>query len=116
MHQMADIDQERRSRPSTSTIYIAGDYAQALEAIRSWCTRVGDCWAVERCEYVYTGGQEAGIRATRIEYARYPTASDAHLQRHAEDMGEYLMLKLHQKSCSVVGPVTSVFKTRREAD
>ena len=116
MLQTADIKQELRSRASTATVYIAGDYEQALEAIRGWCTRVGDCWSVERCEYVYTGGQEAGIRATRIEYARFPTETDDHLQHHAEDMAEYLMLRLHQKTCSVVGPVTSVFKTRRETE
>lgn len=116
MHATANISEERRSRPSTATIYIAGDYAQAQEAIRAWCTQRGDCWSLERCDYIYTGGQEAGVRATRIEYARHPTSSDEELQHHAEDMAEYLMLKLHQKSCSVVGPIDSVFKSRREAD
>lgn len=112
----AAIETRLRSRPETATVYIAGDYDQAMEAIRSWCTEKGDCWAVTRCEYVYTGGQEAGVQVTRIEYPRFPTRSGIDLQNHAEEMAEFLMLRLHQKSCSVVGPVDSIFLSRKQSD
>ena len=105
-----------RSRAATARIYIAGDYDQALEAVRFWCSERGDCWALERCDYVYTGGQEAGVKLTRIDYPRFPLLGDEELHAHAEEMAEHLLLSLHQASCTVVGPEVTTFLSRHPGD
>ena len=95
-----------------AVVYIAGDYRMGLEAIKTWCDAHSDCWSEEPVDYVYTGGCEAGLKATRIHYPRFPEDSAANIQDLAEKMGEYLLVALHQHSCTVVGPTRSTYITR----
>lgn len=96
----------------TATIYIAGDYNMALEALRTHCDEIGDCWAVEPVDFIYTGGQEAGVRLTRINYPRFPRSPEE-LQELAEKVVEWMLLQLHQRSCTVVGPLRSTWMSRK---
>ena len=95
----------------TATIYIAGDYHMAVEALRVHCNEVGDCWSVEPMDFIYTGGQEAGVRLTRIDYPRFPMPPEE-LQELAEKVAEWMLLQLHQRSCTVVGPLRSTWMSR----
>ncbi len=95
----------------TATIYIAGNYEQAMGALRAHCSEVGDCWAVEPVDFIYTGGLESGVRLTRIDYPRFPMSPDE-LQDHAEYIARRLLFALHQRSCTVVGPLRSTYMSR----
>lgn len=103
------------STPSaTYRIWIAGDYNDAVRAIREFCEE-GACFAVERCSYVYTGGMEDGVCVTRINYPRFP-ATDAHLREQSLRLAEHLRTRLFQDSYSVEGPDCTVWFSRRNGE
>jgi len=98
----------------TVRIWIAGDYADALCICRQFCAAEGACFAVQPVEYVYTGGQEAGVCVTLINYPRFPQ-SPADLDAKAERLAMALREGLHQKSFSIEGPGETVWHSWREA-
>lgn len=97
------------------TIYIAGDLDQAKQTCREWCMRVGGCVTVEPVTYIYTGGEEAGVRVGFINYPRFPATEDV-LRSRACDLANMLMENLHQHSYSIVGPWETEWFSRRPAD
>lgn len=96
-------------------IFIAGDLEQAKQACREWCMEVGACVTVEPAFYIYTGGEEAGVRVGFINYPRFPSDAEA-ITARAEDLAELLMHRLCQHSYSIVGPETTRWYSRRPAD
>lgn len=95
-------------------IYIAGDIEQARQVCRQYCFEIGLCVTVEPVSYIYTGGEEAGVRVGLINYPRFPTNLDA-LREQSVSLGMELMHKLCQHSFSIVGPdETSWFSRRPE--
>lgn len=94
-------------------IYIAGDLDQAKQICREWCMEVGACVTVEPVTYIYTGGEESGVRIGFINYPRFPSANDIIVDR-ANDLGFRLMDRLCQLSFSVVGPKETTWFSRRE--
>ena len=95
-------------------IYIAGDYGMALEALRKWCSEDRDCWSVQRIDYVYTGGQEAGVKLTRIDYPRFPMVTGKELHDRGMGMAHYMLQELHQSSCTLFGPMGSAYISRKK--
>lgn len=103
----------RRSAMSRDVvIYIAGDYDRARETCRSFCD-MGACVSVERVDYIYTGGEEAGVAVRFINYPRFP-ASEPDIMDRALNLAEQLLVDLHQSSASVVGPTETVWLSRRK--
>ncbi len=97
---------------STFDIYIAGDAAIARQVCREFCFAVGLCVTVQSLDYIYTGGEEAGVRVGLINYARFP--SDRHSQRdRALELANLLMERLCQHSFSLVGPDETEWFSRR---
>lgn len=96
----------------TIRIWIAGDYADACRAVREFC-EAGDCYAVEKVDYIYTGGQEAGLCVTRINYPRFPESPDEILDRCFR-LAEHLRAALFQDSYSVETPEKTYWFSRRE--
>jgi hypothetical protein len=96
-------------------IYMAGDYGTALATCRRYFFDKGGCVNVQRTEYVYTGGQEAGVVVEVINYARFPTDQQS-LDALAHDLAETLRVALCQHSYSVVTPTESRFVSYREGD
>lgn len=93
-------------------IFIAGDIAQAKKSCRSFCFGIGLCVTVEPVTYIYTGGEEEGVRVGLINYPRFP--SDAKkLKERASELAHQLMHELHQHSYSIVGPDETVWFSRR---
>lgn len=84
-------------------IFMAGDLADAKRVCRSYCLAVGLCVAIEPTTYIYTGGEEAGIRVGLINYPRFPSAP-ADLWRRAKDLAEMLRRDLCQHSYSIMAP------------
>jgi hypothetical protein len=97
------------------TIFIAGDYATALDICQKYCDEIGLCVTVEQTVYVYTNGQEAGVRVGLINYARFPSEPlDMHLK--AEALAERLLEGLNQQSYTIFTPEFSRWVSYREQD
>lgn len=95
----------------TIRVYIAGDYADAITAAREFCEE-GACFCIQPADYVYTGGMEAGIVATLINYPRFPS-EPAELLARAERFADHLRGRLFQDSYSIETPTETYWFTRR---
>lgn len=93
-------------------IFIAGDYDLAKRICREWALEVGACVTVERVDYVYTGGEEAGVRVGLINYPRFPTTYEE-LYDKTRVIADKLMVGLFQLSYSIVGPEQTEWVSRR---
>ena len=93
-------------------IFMAGDLAQAKQVCRQYCFDVGLCVTVEPVSYIYTGGEEAGIRVGLINYPRFPTTEEV-LHERATTLAQTLMNHLCQHSYSIVGPRETEWFSRR---
>lgn len=108
------MTKSKRSPSFSTSIFIAGDLEQAKHICRDWCFRVGACVTVEPVSYIYTGGEESGVRVGLINYPRFPSSEEEMFQR-AVNLGNELMLGLFQNSFSVEGPCETVWFSRRES-
>lgn len=93
-------------------IFIAGDLEQAKQACREFCFEIGLCVTVEPVSYIYTGGEESGVRVGLINYPRFPGTSGA-LKERADGLAQMLMRRLCQQSYSIVGADTTEWFSRR---
>lgn len=108
-----------RNNPITTTtapsyladIFIAGSYDAAIEACRDFCMD-GMCVNVSRCDYVFTGGMEAGVRVGLINYPRFRKSPDE-IDAVAEKLARFLIDRLHQQSCSIVTTRETTWLSRR---
>lgn len=96
-------------------IFIAGDLEQAKQVCREYCYAMGLCVTVEPVSYIYTGGEEAGVRVGLINYPRFPTTHDA-LRTRAQELARHLRERLCQNSYSIVGPNETEWFTWRKED
>ena len=94
-------------------IFIAGDIGQAKQTCRKYCFEVGLCVTVEAVTYIYTGGEELGVRVGIINYPRFPEDIEK-LRLHASKLANLLMHDLCQHSYSIVGPDNIEWHSRRE--
>lgn len=93
-------------------IFIAGDIEQAKQVCRQYCFEIGLCVTVEPVAYIYTGGEEAGIRVGLINYPRFPS-EEKRLSELAEALANLLLQRLYQHSYTIVGPTETSFHSRR---
>lgn len=96
------------------TIFIAGDYARAIHICEKFCLR-GFCVTCEPTKYIYTMGQEEGVRVGIINYARFPKAVDE-LESSAFELANSLLIGLNQGSYTVTGNGKSTFVSRRSEE
>lgn len=104
---------EARAETIRFDIFLAGDIAHAKRVCREYCFEVGLCVTVEPVDYIYTGGEETGVRVGLINYPRFP-ATEAELFEKAKKLAGRLLGHLCQHSYSIVGPRETVWFTRRE--
>tara|TARA_R100000365_G_C2748614_1_gene80766 strand:- start:11996 stop:12313 length:318 start_codon:yes stop_codon:yes gene_type:complete len=102
------------SESHTVTIYIAGDLAEAKTTCRNFCFEVGLCVTVEPTSFIYTGGEEAGVRVGLINYPRFPSSPEE-INGKAFALADRLMRDLCQHSYSVVTPTETHWHSRRPA-
>lgn len=96
----------------TARIYMAGDYDVARVALRKHCER-GACVSINRADYIYTGGEEAGFVVTIINYPRFPRLADE-LRQDALDLADELIRACSQTSASVETPAETIWLSRRD--
>jgi hypothetical protein len=94
-------------------IYIAGDFEVAKNICRKYCNDIPFCVNISKVDYIYTGGEEQGIRVGLINYPRFPMTKDT-LKQHAHDIANTLMLGLYQHSYTIVGPDNTEWFSRRK--
>lgn len=99
----------------TFTIFIAGDLGEAKKVCREYCMEVGLCVTVEPVSFIYTGGEESGVRVGLINYPRFPSSLEA-LQATAQHLAAALQRRLCQHSYSIVGPSETEWFTLRESE
>lgn len=93
-------------------IFIAGDLDQAKQVCREYCFDVGLCVTVEPVTYIYTGGEESGVRVGLLNYPRFPS-SESELCEKAEGLAVKLVGRLCQQSYLIVGSSETVWFSRR---
>ena len=98
----------KRVKSHKVQIYVAGDYAQAIQICRQFCLKNPFCVSVARNAFVYTGGMEDGICATAINYARFP-ATLGEIRYKAIHLGRALCDGLGQISFTVMDEKESTF-------
>ena len=99
------------ARTYRAEIFIGGDYSAALTACRGFVMR-GLCVSVSPCDFVYTGGMEAGVRVLLINYPRFPKPPEE-IRTTAVELAEHLIHCLYQSSASVVTDTDTVWLSRR---
>jgi hypothetical protein len=104
---MSSIELPKVERRSVETIrfdiFVGGDLADAKRVCRQYVHAHGFCVTVEPVTYIYTGGEEEGVRVGLINYPRFPLTADE-LHKHASWLAENLRAELQQHSYSIVGP------------
>lgn len=94
-------------------IFVAGDIAIAKQVCSEFCMEIGACVTVEPIDYIYTGGEEAGVRVGLINYPRFPSDLPT-IMAKANDLANRLMHRLCQTSYSIVGPAETWWISRRD--
>lgn len=85
-----------------ATIHMAGDINHARQVCRKFVMD-GACVQLAPCEYVYTGGMEAGFTCRIMNYARFP-ADKTTIDDKAERLARMLCQELCQISFSIETP------------
>lgn len=79
-------------------------HAYEVERVcQEYVNNVGLCVTITPTKYIYTDGNELGVRIGLINYPRFPSTQEE-LENKALELGERLMKALGQKRCSVTGP------------
>lgn len=95
-------------------VFIAGDLVKATEICQRFCDR-GLCVTIEPTNYVFTGGQEMGVRVGLINYARFPKDFGL-VWDTAEELGFALKDGLGQGSFTIQDHECSSFFSTRDED
>lgn len=87
----------------TVRLYVAGDIESAKRLLRREFYSRGGCVTVERTDFLYTGGEEAGMVIGFVNYPRFPK-EPADIWQRAAKIAEALLPELNQKTALLVAP------------
>ena len=104
---------EKTEQTFSVDIFMAGDVAQAKHVCREFCREVGLCVTVTETAFIYTGGEEAGVRIGLVNYPRFPDTPHNILNK-AERLARLLLDRLFQDSVLLVTRFDTKWITRRE--
>ncbi len=107
------MSEYRTCKTARVDIYIAGDLATAKQVIREFC-QSGACVHVEPVDFIYTGGEESGMKIGFINYPRFPSTKAA-IFLAASELAERLRIRLYQHSYTIVGPGQTTWTSHRPA-
>lgn len=99
----------------TFRIWIAGDYDRARQIVRDFCSAQGACFALQRTDYLYSGGEERGVCVVLINYPRFPKTPQE-LEQRAEKLADTLLAGLGQSSYTIEGPHSMCWVSRRRVN
>jgi len=98
-----------------ANIWIAGDYASALDACREFTLFDKTCVTVTKTDYVYTGGMESGVCVRMIQYPRFPTPVEK-LEAQTRRLALVLRARLCQESFLIEFPNYTTWDSTRDSD
>ena len=104
---------EKTEPTFTVDIFMAGDLATAKQVCREYCYRVGLCVTVTPADFIYTGGEEAGVRIGLLNYPRFPSSQED-IEGAANGLAMELLERLCQHSVLLVSPSRTTWVTRRD--
>lgn len=81
-------------------IHMAGDYNQAQQVLRNYCSNHGACVSITKTKYIYSGGEEEGFIVRVINYPRF-SKSYSVLEGIANSIAYRLMCALNQGSYTI---------------
>lgn len=84
-----------------ATIYIGGDIETAKRYLRRYCYDNGFCVTVEPTVFIYTGGEEFGIKIGILNYPKFPI-EPKDLFDKVENIAKELITELCQRTSLVV--------------
>lgn len=103
-----------KSEPTCQvTIYVAGNYEDALRICNKHCTEVGLCVTVSRTDFSYSYGMESGVMIGLVNYPRFPSTKEE-VNEKANELAEKLMYELCQRTALVVGPEITTWLYRED--
>jgi hypothetical protein len=94
-------------------IWLCGNKEVIAQACREYCYKVGLCVTVQEADFIYTGGEEKGVRIGLVNYPRLPSSHDDIWQK-AYDLADILIERACQHSVLLVGDTQTVWKSRRD--
>lgn len=94
-------------------ICLAGDVGVVRQACREHTLEAGLCVTVAPCDFVYTGGAEAGALVRLVNYPRFPSTGQE-LWGKAVRLGELLMRRCCQTSFLLVADDRTEWFSRRD--
>ena len=94
-------------------LWLAGDLAAIAQACREYCYGNGACVTVQPCEFIYTGGQESGVRVGLVNYPRFPS-EPRELRNKANELAHWLLRAAYQHSILLVADDETTWITRRD--
>jgi hypothetical protein len=89
------------SHSFVATVYLAGDIDTAKRWLRRRCYERGLCVTIDPTAFIYTGGEESGMRIGLVNYPRFPTANEI-VHAIAVELAEALVVECCQKTALVV--------------
>lgn len=92
-------------------IFIAGSIGHCKELLSEYAMR-GACYSVDPTTFIYTGGREDGMVVRLINYPRFPSSGQG-ITDAAIALAEFLIIGLHQHSCTVQAPDRTIWLSRR---
>lgn len=81
--------------------------------IYEWVDKIGMCVSVTEVDYIYTGGNEEGLRIEFINYPRFPSNQEE-LKAKVMDLAHILIKKSKQCNITIVGPKDTIMLTDSE--
>jgi len=90
------------------SVFVAGDQAEATRICQAFCDQVGLCVTVTPTEYIYTGGQEAGLIVGLINYPRFPSLP-IEIFAKAEELAHRLVEGLGQRGATIQAPDKTIW-------
>ena len=105
----------KQARSFPVTIYIAGNYAKAIEIVQEYCDTEGYCVTIKPTLYVYKNGKEQGVEVGLINYPRF-LSDPATIVSKAIAIANLLRKKLDQESFSIQTPHETIWHSYRTLD
>ncbi|TDW20492.1 hypothetical protein EV128_125122 [Rhizobium azibense] len=97
------------------TIHIAGDPIAARRICQEFCDAAGLCVTVIDADYIYTGGNEVGVRVGLINYPRFPKER-WEIDSLAFALASKLREELSQESFTIETPLETKWFSWRKQD
>ena len=93
-------------------ICCAGDYHHGMKICQKYCDVMGLCITIEKCVYVYTSGNEDGMKVRLINYPRFPS-DEKTILRKTKKLALILLQHLKQETILIITSSKTIWFNNR---